>query len=313
MKKLNIVNPVSRCKESRLPFWQCPSLLFVIMGLINVSSCITFYIIGAQYIQDPRLVAIIVLGISFIMIIISYVVTQSLERLVQINEIKEEFIKIISHQLRTPLTNLNWAIDFLSSKKENSLSVEKEEYYQIIKENSQNVLKLLNNLILITKIREKEYEKNKETVDIIKIIEEAIKNYSILASDKKMTIEKDFCSDSVLIKANAFLIKTLVENILHNAILYNKPGGFVKITVKNNNKKILVEVKDQGIGIPKEHRKYVFQKFFRGDDTLHSQTQGTGIGLYICKTIVESMKGKIWFETEEKTGTTFYFSLPARY
>ncbi len=311
MNKANIFNPVPRYKKNPLPFWQQPSLLFAIMGGINIVSCITFYIIGARYIQDPRLVAIIVLGMAFIMIVITYVITQSLERLVQINEIKEEFIKIISHQLRTPLTNINWAIDFLISKPENSAQNQKEEYYQIIKENSQKLLKLFNNLLLITKIRENEYKKNEEVFDINDIIDEMIENYSNFALARRIKIEKDFPPASPLIMGNIFLIKTLVENILYNAILYNKPGGSVKITVSEKNKKILVGVKDRGIGIPEKHRKYIFQQFFRGADAFHAQTQGVGIGLYICKMIVESMKGKIWFETEERTGTTFYFYLPS--
>lgn len=311
MNKTNIFNPPSRFKKNRLPFWQRPSLLFAIMGAINITSCITFYVIGARYIQDPRLVAIIVLGIAFIIIIITYVVTQSLERLVQINEIKEEFIKIISHQLRTPLTNLNWAIDFLISKSENSPMVQKEEYYSIIKENSRKLLKLLNSLLIITKIRENEYKKKEETVSIKDIINEAVENYSNFASSRKVKIEKIFPHTASLITANVFLVKTLVENILYNAILYNKSGGFVKIAVREKNKKIFVEIKDQGIGIPEKNKKYIFQQFFRGTDAFYTQTQGTGIGLYICKMIVESMKGKIWFESKEKEGTTFYFYLPS--
>lgn len=311
MNKANIFNPPSRFKKNRPPFWQSPSLLFATMGAINIASCIAFYVIGARYIQDPRLVAIIVLGMAFIMIVIAYVITRSLERLVQINEIKEEFIKIISHQLRTPLTNLNWAIDFLMSKPENSATAQKEEYYQIIKENSGKLLKLLNSLLLITKIRENEYKKNEEAIDINDTIEEAVENYSNFASARKVKIEKYFSRTPALIAANIFLTKTLVENILYNAILYNKPGGSVKITVIEKNKKILVEIKDQGIGIPEKYRKYIFQQFFRGADTFHAQTQGTGIGLYVCKMIVESMKGKIWFESKENKGTTFCFYLPS--
>ncbi len=310
--QLDSFDVVSRCKKSKIPLWQCPTFLFVLMGLINIASCITSYFLGTKYVNDPLVVAIIVLMVAFILFIITYFVIRSLERLAQINEIKDEFIKIVSHQLRSPLTNLNWAIDFLISGDKKISDNEKAQYYQIIKENGTKLLKLFNTLLIIARIKEDEYQKEEESIDFTKLIIDEIQNHRAFAEASNIKIETDLGKAPVLLTANRYLIKTLIGSLLHNAIVYNKKGGNVKIEMKKGHKDILVGIRDQGLGIPMIYKKYIFHQFFRGASTFHEQTQGAGLGLYVSRLIVENRGGKIWFETEKDNGTTFYFSLPIK-
>ncbi|MCD6402659.1 HAMP domain-containing histidine kinase, partial [bacterium] len=114
------------------------------------------------------------------------------------------------------------------------------------------------------------------------------------------------------ISADPFQIKQVIENLLDNAIRYTKDKGKVEMLLKKKNKKLHFEIKDNGVGIPKEDQKYIFQKFFRSSNVMRHRTQGSGLGLYIAKAIIEKSGGKIGFQSKENKGSTFYFTLPIK-
>jgi len=107
-------------------------------------------------------------------------------------------------------------------------------------------------------------------------------------------------------------MRLAVQNLLDNAIRYTSPGGWVTISLKHSKKEIEFSIKDSGVGVPKDQQKRVFSRFFRGTNVMRMETEGTGLGLYIVKNIIEAHGGKIWFESEEGKGTTFYFTLPIK-
>ena len=110
-KILNHLNIYAQCKSSGLPLWQCPQFLFLLMGSIIIITSIAFYVIGTQYVADPSIVALIVLIINVILFVIGFSVVKSFEKLAEASKLKSEFINIISHQVRSPLTNLKWVVD----------------------------------------------------------------------------------------------------------------------------------------------------------------------------------------------------------
>ena len=107
-------------------------------------------------------------------------------------------------------------------------------------------------------------------------------------------------------------IQLVVENFLDNAIRYVKQSGDIKIKIEDRNGKIYFEIKDNGVGIPNDDQKYIFQKFFRAKNVMKYQTQGSGLGLYIAKNIIEKSNGKIGFKSKENEGSTFWFTLPRK-
>jgi signal transduction histidine kinase len=303
---------ISNCKKYDLTLWECPQFLFLLMGGINILSCLISYLLGERYIRDPRLVALLVLGVAFILLIIAYVITQSLERLAEASRIKGEFINIVSHQLRAPLTNLKWAVEFLITKNGQKLEGKEEEYYEIIRENSKRLENLLNDLLIVAKIKEDGLFRLKETVDLSKLIKKVVNDYQSFAEASNVKINLELPNQPIILKGNEELFKTIIENLLSNAIVYNKKGGKVEIKIEEKPKKVLVAIQDTGMGISKEDQKFIFEKFFRGRNAFQVQAQGTGLGLYIVKMILERLKGKVWFQTKEGEGTTFYFTLPIK-
>ena len=105
-------------------------------------------------------------------------------------------------------------------------------------------------------------------------------------------------------------LKIAIINLIENAIKYSSPKGHIDITVEESNKLLLIKIKDDGIGIPEKQKNYVFTKFFRGKNVMKVETEGSGLGLYLAKDIINKHDGNIWFESKEDMGTTFFVTLP---
>jgi len=305
------LNIFAQCKKYGIPLWQCPQFLFVVMGLLIIVSSVSFYLIGERYIADPRIVALVVLIVSITFLIIAFIITHSFENLAEANRMKTEFVNIVSHQLRTPLTNLRWATQFLSSTEFGGTSQsQKEEYYDIIKENSARMEQLIDDLLTITRLKQDKIDRKKTKFSLNSLVKEVISEYSRFARASNLKIEFKSPPKLPSVFASYPLIKIVVENLINNAIHYSR-GGKIFIELKSlPPKRVVFKIKDEGIGIPSEDQKYIFQKFFRAKNATKTEVYGTGLGLFIVKLILDSMDGKVWFVSKENQGSTFYFSLP---
>ena len=302
------------CKSYGLSCWQCPQFLFLVMGIIIASASIFSYLIGSRYIADPLMIAAIVLILAAILFVIAFIVIRNFERLAELSRMKTEFISIVTHQLRSPLTNLKWTVDFLTSSDFEVDRVEKEKYYKNLRESTGRMIELLDNLLVVSRIeKKKEIPLRKKEVSIKNLLESLVSQFEEFAKARNIKL-KVFIEDNLpSIFVDPFQLKIVLENLIDNAIRYSKDGGEVEIQVeKKGKKKICFKIKDTGVGIPKRDQKYIFQKFFRADNVLKEKTRGSGIGLFVAKTIVKKMKGRIWFESEENKGSIFYFTLPIK-
>jgi signal transduction histidine kinase len=310
---LNQLNLLAQCRRYGLPLWQCPQFLFLIMGIIIIVSTLIAYAIGSRYIEDPQVVALIVLFVAAILFIIAVIITRSFERLAEANRLKSEFISIVSHQLRSPLSNLNWAIELLMSGRLGKIEEKQTEYFKILKENSARMGELVSDLLIVSRIETAKLPLKKQEFSLEELINNLIKEFEPFA--RASNVEIKFQSEKNLPKvfSDPSQIRLVIENLLDNAIRYIKDKGQVEIKLEKRDKNFYFEIRDNGVGIPKEDQKYIFQKFFRSENVMRYQTQGSGLGLYISKAIVERSGGKIGFKSEEGKGSTFWFTLPLRY
>jgi len=306
------LNIVAQCRKYRLSLWQCPQFLFLIMGAIIVATGFLVYAVGNRYTTNPELVALIVIGLTAILFIIAFTIIQSFERLAEANRMKSEFISVISHQLRTPLSNLGWAVELLMSGRLGKIEEKQTEYFRILKENSTRMRELVKDLLTISRIETATLPLKKRETSLTELIKELISESEPLAraSNVKIKFQAQENLPNVLIDPSQ--IRQVVENLLDNAIRYIKDKGGVSIKLEQRGKKLYFEIKDNGVGIPAEDQKYIFQKFFRSENIMKYQTQGTGLGLYISKSIVEKSGGKIGFKSQEGKGSAFWFTLSIR-
>ncbi|MCK4781790.1 HAMP domain-containing histidine kinase [Candidatus Parcubacteria bacterium] len=303
-------NIVAQCKKYGVSLWQCPQFLFLIMGAIIIVSAISAYAIGTRYIENPIMVSLLVLLLTAILFILSFIITQSFEKLAEASRMKTEFINIVSHQLRAPLTNLKWSAEILTSGKLGNVQEKHEEYFGILKENSKRMEDLINDLLTVSRLEQGQLPFKKKEISLDSLTEEMISGFDsfVKASNIKLTFKSE--KKPFLIYTDPHQLKIVIENFLDNAIRYIHKKGEINVYLSARGKDAYFEVKDNGVGIPKKDQRYIFQKFFRSKNALRHQTHGSGLGLFITKSIIKRLGGKIGFNSEENQGTTFWFTLP---
>jgi len=306
------LNVVAQCKKYRLSLWQCPYFLFLVMGILIIIIVLTSYAIGIRYIEEPEIIALIILFLAGILFLITFIIIRSFERMAEVTRLRMEFTNILIHQLSAPLTNLSWAIEVLSSGGIGKIEGNQMAYLKILKENIQRMREMTQDLITISKIEEKTLFIKKEKISLVKIIQDFIFKFQPSISNLKLKLKFDFPENLPEIFTDPNLIKIVIENLLDNAIRYNKEGGEIKIFLGQKEKNIYFEIKDEGIGILKEDQKFIFQKFFRAKNVISQQPYGSGLGLYITKSILKELAGKISFKSEEGKGSIFWFTLPIK-
>ena len=309
---LSQLNILAQCKRYGLSLWQCPQFLFLIMGIIIIGSTLTAYAIGTRYIEEPELVALIVLLITAILFIIAAIITRSFERLAEASRMKSEFISVVSHQLRSPLSNLRWAIELLMSGRLGKIEEKQTEYFRILKENSGRMGELVSDLLIVSRIETATLPQKRKEISLEDLIKKLISEFEPFAQASNIEIEFKSEENLPKILADPSQIRLVVENLLDNAVRYIKDRGKVKMLLSRRGQNLYFEIEDNGVGIPKEDQKYIFQKFFRSENILRYQTQGSGLGLYISKAIIERSGGKIGFKSQEGVGSTFWFTLPIK-
>ncbi len=229
----------------------------------------------------------------------------------ELDSMKYNFVSIASHQLRTPLTGMKWFANILLREKAGPLNDKQKEFVTKIIYNNDRLINLVEDLLNITHI-ENESLATMETanVNVYELLNDTISNDLAAASSKRIAINlKDETNKKATINCNKEKISLALSNIIDNAIKYTNEKGIIDVGIKIESDNVIIYISDDGIGIPKEQHEEVFERFFRGDNAVSLQTYGTGLGLNLVKSIIEAHQGKIWFESEEGKGTTFYIAL----
>src|SRR4030042_1630563 len=171
---VNQINISAQGERYGLSLWQCPQFIFLIMGTITIASSVTTYFIGTRYVQSPEMVALIVIILTSILFVVAFIITQGFERLAEANRMKSEFISIVSHQLRSPLTNLKWGIELLMSGDVGRIDEKQLEYFKILKENSSRMGELVSDLLTVLGIEQKKLSINKKEISLEELTNELL-------------------------------------------------------------------------------------------------------------------------------------------
>jgi len=243
--------------------------------------------------------------------IASVVVLHDITREKTIERLKSEFVSVSAHQLRTPLASIKWSLETLL--KGGKLN----EYQQtIVKKafsSAERMLTIVNDLLNVVKIEEGRYVCRKTPINFEDLVKSKIKFFEEKIKEKQIQFEFRVLPKKLpKVKVDPEKIGLVIENLLDNAIRYNLIGGTITISLDLKDNEIEFSIKDSGIGIPENEKSNIFQKFFRASNAIKKEPEGSGLGLFVAKNIVEAHGGKIWFESEEGKGTTFYFTIPIK-
>ena len=230
----------------------------------------------------------------------------------EIDKVKSEFVSLASHQLRTPLTAVNWYTEMLLSGDIGKFQPEQKKYLKEIYNGNNNMIDLVKALLNVSRIELGTLAIEPESTNLKKLSDSVLEEFKLIIKKNKLKIEKDYTKELSDINIDPKLMRIVFQNLISNAIKYTPLGGQINIGITKQKSDILISVKDTGYGIPKDQQSKIFTKLFRADNIVEKETEGTGLGLYIIKYVVEQFKGKIWFESRENKGTTFYVTIPSR-
>lgn len=236
------------------------------------------------------------------------------EALMRAIEMKDEFLSIISHEFKTPLTVINCAIQTMELVCKNEISRREREFISKIKQNTYRQLRLVNNLLDITRANAGHIKLNKSSIDIVFLTKSIVDSVQIYAQQKGLEIKFVTTMKKKLMYLDEEKYERIILNLISNAIKFTSKGNTIKLILMQKmikrKSKVCIEVIDTGVGIPKDKQKLIFEKFGQVDSSLTRQAEGTGIGLSLVKKFVESHDGEIIVHSEIGEGSTFTVILP---
>ena len=237
-------------------------------------------------------------------------ILEGIEKEKQIEKAKNEFISLISHQFRTPLSAINWYTEALTLGDLGEINDKQKSYLANLHESNQRMISLVNSIVDVSRIELHTFVPNTKSIEVFPLIETIANSFDKEIESKNITFHKDYTKELCDVEIDKRYIQMILENLLSNAIKYTPRNGTVRLAVQCNNNMLNIVVTDTGYGIPQTELKNVFLKLFRASNIKDKEPSGTGIGLYIVKSIVDYAGGKISVESKENVGSTFSVTLP---
>lgn len=237
----------------------------------------------------------------------------------EVERMRSEFVSTASHELRTPITAISGYIELVSNKDICKIDGKAEEYLGKAQETTKAMSNLIRNLLVVTKLEDNKVTQNITNFPMKDSVEDIIEIFASKAKEKNISLEYEATPNltikgkkigrSLNVRADQGQVKEVLGNLVENAIKFTLNGG-ITISIDYDNDFAKVCVSDTGVGIPEEGRKHLFEKFYQIDNSATRAVGGTGLGLYITRSIVESLGGRLWVESVVGKGSKFFFTLP---
>ncbi|MDP2630900.1 MAG: HAMP domain-containing sensor histidine kinase [Candidatus Uhrbacteria bacterium] len=240
----------------------------------------------------------------------------------RVSQAKTDFVSTASHQLRTPLSIMRWYSELLLGGEGGKPSKKQSEYLNEILQGARRMADLIDALLTVSRIELGTFSVELKDTDVSALAASVKGDFVPIIAAKKLILTERYAEGLPHMRTDSRLLHAIYYNLLSNAVKYSHEGGTITIDIHAveagdevsgkivPEKSLVCSVSDTGYGIPEFQKMLIFTKFFRADNARINVPDGTGLGLYIVKSLVEYMKGMIWFESTENKGTTFYVVLP---
>ncbi len=228
----------------------------------------------------------------------------------EFEESKDEFVSLVSHQMRTPLTSVRLFVEMLIDEQVGPLNSKQHEYLRMVEISTGRMIDLVSDFLNSSRLELGRLEIKPQPTQLEDIVGSIIEQVQPLASQQKLTINFDK-QKLPAIPVEPALYSQIVNNLLSNALHYTPEGGHIDVRLRQTDEGHQLDVADSGIGIPAAARAELFKRFYRADNAKHVLGEGSGLGLYLIKRIVDTCGGRVWYESTEGKGTTFHVIIPA--
>lgn len=225
---------------------------------------------------------------------------------VSLSSKKDELVVIAAHQLRTPLTGLKWAVQSLPAQSTPESTARVEEIQTTV----QRIALIVDSIVASADIEEGRLRFTFSDVDAKELVQKALADLALTIKQRDLTVTCNFPDAAKPVRIDVYRMSTAIYNVIENAVEYTPQKGTVVITLADQGTALELSIQDTGIGIPASETPYLFTKFFRGESAKHMRPNGSGLGLYLAKHVVEAHGQKIWLESTEGKGTKVTIPLP---
>lgn len=233
-------------------------------------------------------------------------------QLQRLDEAKDEFMSIASHQLRTPLTTIKGYLDMVLDGDMGKITSMQHKVLSEAFMSSERMVQLINDFLNISRLQTGKFMIDRTWIDLTDIVREELQLLKVVAKQRDLKLVSNFAKDVPLINADGEKLRQVIINMIDNAIYYSNPGTSIQVNLKKEDKSLVFTVVDTGIGVPKSEQVGLFGKFFRGSNARKRRPDGTGVGLFLAKKVVTAHGGEMIFESTEGKGSTFGFRLPIK-
>lgn len=236
----------------------------------------------------------------------------------KIDNDRKEFVSNVSHELRTPLTSVHSYIEALQDGAWQDSKIA-PQFLKVTQEETDRMIRMINDLLTLSRMDSGTQKIDKELVNINELFNYILNRFDmIIKSDdnnqqtnkKHYRIVRHFSQDDLWVEVDTDRFTQVIDNLMNNAIKYSPDGGVITCSLYRTNNSVILSVKDQGLGIPRSSIPHIFDRFYRVDKARSRKQGGTGLGLAISKEVIQALDGRIWVESTEGQGSTFYISLP---
>ncbi len=226
----------------------------------------------------------------------------------QSEQMRTDFIAFVTHQLRTPLSGLKWILELAMEGTESP--EEMRSYIKDARTSTDRLIGMVNDLLELSRIERGKLQIVNQDVDLADLTRGVVSEITPLLKEKEQTLGIEVADSLPHIWADPHLLREVILNLASNAMKYTPRGGTIMIYMRCSDSRMHWEIRDTGIGIPETDMEKLFEKFYRAGNALAVETEGTGLGLYLVRLIIERLGGKVWCESEEGIGSKFRFHLP---
>ena len=292
----NWSKPINFSFQVQAPLWRIwwMQVIYVVTFILSIWLTFRYFFIRQQKRNQENLALL------------------EIQRIQELNDFKSQFFNNISHEFQTPLTLILGATEGLS---QNIESQQNHKWLSVLKRNSGNMLELVSQLLTLSKLESQTLQLDIRQYDLKRILEDIASNFELLAVQKERNFSSEIHTDELFLDFDSGKIRIVLNNLLSNAFKFTSKGDSISLSCKKVEKAdqpttILIEVKDNGIGISEENLPHIFERFYQADTTSTRSYEGAGIGLALSKELVELHDGELSVTSKQGTGTSFHIQLP---
>lgn len=227
----------------------------------------------------------------------------------EIDRAKSEFVSLASHQLRTPISSMQWNMELLMKSRAGELTQTQQLYAEKVMGGARRLKNIVDDFLSVSKLELGSLTPDVDVVDIANLLDDVVEEFEERLSTKELRLAVD-CSGNLSARTDARLFRMVLQNLISNAIKYTPERGSVSLACGLERGELVIKVSDTGLGIPEKDQPKLFTKLFRASNVREQVSEGTGLGLYIVSLILRSLDGRISFTSQEGEGTTFVVRLP---